>query len=294
MWQDKPRMTFITWMVFISLFTVGCATSNRISTESESQATADLVVRNGAIYTVDEAKTWAEAVAVKDERIVFVGSNQDVTSYITDQTAIIDLDGKMVLPGFHDSHMHPLERGSSVGSTCRLTPDTPPEQFIDLFYECAPNQIGTEWVLGSGHSIHTLLESERLPIDILDEGIPDRPAVMLEQTSHSVWVNSLALQAAGIDANTPDPPGGIIDHDPDTGQLTGILFENAGNMTLDLAFARSTEMDELTYEGLLYGLEQLAKNGITSLADARAYWKRGHVEAWQRALNENTLTARAV
>ena len=102
MWQDKPRMTFITWMVLISLLTVGCGAGNRISTESESQGTADLVVRNGAIYTVDEAKTWAEAVAVKDERIVFVGSNQDVTSYITDQTAIIDLDGKMVLPGFHE------------------------------------------------------------------------------------------------------------------------------------------------------------------------------------------------
>ncbi|MGB0387200.1 MAG: amidohydrolase [Ardenticatenaceae bacterium] len=292
--MKKPRVIFMACMMLISLLGVGYGAANMGAMASESEGTADLVLRNGAIYMVDEAKTWAEAVAVQDERIVFVGSNEGVSAYIGDQTTIIDLEGKMVLPGFHDSHMHPLESGSSVATTCQLTADTPPEQYINQLRECAPNQVGTNWVLGGGHSIHTLLESERLPIDILDEAIPDRPAVMLEQTSHSVWVNSQALQAAGIDANTPDPAGGIIDHDPDTGELTGILFENAGNMTLDLAFARNAELDELAYQGLLFGLEQIALNGITSVVDARLYWQRGHLEVWQRAVNQDTLTARAV
>ena len=294
MLKNRPQRLFMGVVLLISLLTMSYAAGGRQLLAFSSQGAADLVLRNGAFYTVDEARTWAEAVAVQDERIVFVGSNEDVAAHIGNQTTVIDLEGKMVLPGFQDSHMHPLETGSVVASTCQLTPDTPPEQYIPLLRECVPNQVGTNWVMGAGHSIGMLLESTRLPVDILDEAIPDRPAVMLEQTSHSVWVNSQALEAAGIDANTPNPVGGIIDRDPNTGQATGILFENAGNMTLDLAFGRSTEMDQLTYEGLLSGLEELAINGITSVVDARAYWQRGHVEAWQRAVNENTLTTRTI
>ncbi|RKZ83964.1 MAG: amidohydrolase [Candidatus Parabeggiatoa sp. nov. 1] len=266
-------------------------------TINASTETADMILHNGAIYTVNEAQRWAESVAVKDGKILFVGSNREVVRYQGKQTRIIELEGQMVLPGFQDSHLHPLEAGSEVGTTCELWPDAPPDDFIDTFRECVPKQKGTHWVLGGGHSIYKLLESVengRFPIDILDEAIPDRPAAMLEETSHSAWVNSKALAAIGFDENTPNPPGGVIHRHPDSGELTGILFENAGNMVLDMAFARSKAMDQLTYEGLLYGLQKLAQNGITSMADARTYWQRGHLEAWQRAEREGKLTARTV
>ena len=253
-----------------------------------------MILRNGTIYTVNEAQPWAEAVAVKDDLIIFVGSNQGVDSMQGALTQVIDLNGRMVLPGLHDSHLHVLEAGSSVGGTCMLTPDTPPEQFIPLLRQCAPNQVGTNWVLGFGYTIHTLLESERLPVEILDQAIPDRPAVMLEETSHSVWVNSAALTVAGIDADTPNPPGGVISKDSITGEPDGILFDNAGNIVLDLAFSRTPELDQLNYEGLLYGLDKVAENGITSIVDARVYWTRGYHEVWQRAENEGTLTARTI
>jgi predicted amidohydrolase YtcJ len=142
-----------------------------------------------------------------------------------------------------------------------------------------------------------LLKSGQLPIDILDEAISDRPVAMLEQSSHSLWINSAAWEKAkaeyGFDENNPKVPGGLIHLNE--GKFTGILFENAGNMVLDIAFARSETMEELTYNGLLSALKTLAQNGITSIADARTYWwKRGHLDIWKRAERENQLTARTV
>ncbi|MCA9995133.1 MAG: amidohydrolase [Anaerolineales bacterium] len=255
---------------------------------------ADLVLHNGAIYTVDEAQPWAEAVAIKAGRLIFVGADEDVEPFIGEATEIMDLGGRMVLPGIHDVHLHPLEAGSSVGGTCLLPEDTDPAEMVGLLRDCAPKQIGTNWVLGWGHSITNMLESERPPIEILDEAIPDRPAVMMEQTSHSVWVNSAALAAAGMNADTPNPPGGLILKDPETGEPNGILMENAGDMLFDLALAPTPELEELHYDGLLYALEQLAENGITSISDARTYWGRNYHKVWQRAEQEETLTVRAV
>jgi predicted amidohydrolase YtcJ len=262
------------------------------NSESQDPDPADLILAYGRIYTGNANQPWAEAAAVRNGEIVFVGSSEAVRVYEGPDTRSLDLDRKLVLPGMQDSHAHILEAGSPVAGTCILDPDTAPEQFVQRLKRCAPKQIGTDWVLGWGHSLHALLESDRLPIDILDEAIPDRPAIMMEETSHSVWVNSAALEAAGIDDDSPDPPAGIYDRDPDTGELTGILYENAGNMMFDLALAPSPELDELNYEGLLYGLEEAAKNGITSVADARAYWDRGHIETWKRADREEALTAR--
>jgi len=273
------------WIITLALiiFSASCASSNiadgegRMVQKIDQSQIADLILYSGAIYTVSENQEWAEAVAIKDGKILAVGTDDQVAEYQGASTRVMDMGGRMVMPGIHDVHMHPLESGSTVGGTCELTANTPPEEFIDLLRECAPNQIATDWVLGAGHSISALQDSERLPIAILDEAIPDQPAIMLEETSHSTWANSAAMAAAGIDKNTPDPPGGIIDRDPETGELTGILYENAGNMLFHLAFAPNAELDELNYEGLIYSLGELAANGITSVADARAYWKRNHI-----------------
>jgi hypothetical protein len=261
---------------------------------------ADLILQNGKIYTVNEAQPWAEAIAIKNGQIVFVGANSEINNYKGPQTTLIELGGRMVLPGFHDSHLHPLEAGSEVGTTCDIMGITHPNQIIKTLQACAPNQIGTDWILGGGHAIGTLfelLDNGQLPINILDEAIPDKPVALLEETSHSLWINSIAwaqaVTAYGFDDNTSEVPGGIIYRD-EKGDFTGILFENTGNMVLDLAFTRSESMDQLTYEGLLYGLKILAQNGITSITDARTYWKRGHLEAWQKAKREGQLTTRAV
>lgn len=295
--KNKNRILIL---MFFILTLVNACNSNAVPTTEDVNETeeagvlADLVFINGAIYTVNSERPWAEAVAVKDKKIFFVGSTEEAELYIGDQTQLIDLAGKMMLPGLHDVHTHPLEAGSSVAGTCILPVDTDPEEMVDLIKECAPNQIGTDWVLGWGHSIDELLNSERSPVEILDEAIPDRPAIMMEQTSHSVWVNSMALATAGIDENSPNPPGGIILKDPETGKPNGILMESAGDILFEMALAPTPELEQLHYDGLLYGLEQLAKNGITSVVDARVYWGRNYHKVWLRAEQEGKLTARTI
>ncbi len=259
---------------------------------------ADVVLLNGAVYTVNSAQPWATALALRSGEITFVGIDIDAQAHVGPSTQVIDLDGKMVLPGFHDSHVHLLEAHHEALGTCLLNSGISPEAQITVIQNCAPHQVGTDWVLGFGHSIYDLLDhidfGGRLPIDILDDAVPNRPAVMMEELSHSVWANSAALAAAGIDASTPDPVGGVIGRDPSTGEPNGILFEAAGEILMDMALAPNAVLEELNYEGLLAGLDLVRRHGITSVVDARAYWKRGYVEAWQRAQEEDALTARSI
>ncbi|MEM7344018.1 MAG: amidohydrolase [Chloroflexota bacterium] len=267
------------------------------SIAEETGFEADVVFLNGAIYTVDLDQPWAEAVAIQDDILTYVGSDAGVEDFIGDDTIIIDLDGKMMLPGIHDVHVHPIEAGSDATATCLLSASDSLESQVSRIQECASTPTNIDWVLGWGHSIEMALEAlegDRLPIDILDEAIPDRPAIMVEQTSHSSWVNSEALAVMGFDKDSPNPPGGVILKDPYSGEPTGILLENAGDMMLHTALASTPELDELNYEGLLYSLEKLGQNGITSISDARIYWQRNYHETWLRAEREELLTVRAV
>ncbi len=259
---------------------------------------ADFILLDGAVYTVATAQPWAEAVAVRDGQIIFVGSSADAQTYAGAATQIVDLDGQMVLPGFHDSHIHLLEANHQALGTCQLQAGISPEAQIPVIQACAPSQVGTDWVLGYGHSIYDLLDhldaGGRAPVEILDDAVPDGPAVIMEELSHSVWANSAALAAAGIDATTPDPTGGVIGRDQDTGEPNGILFEAAGEQLMELALVPNPLLEELNYEALLAGLDLIRRHGITSVVDGRAYWQRGYAEAWQQVHAEGLLSARSI
>lgn len=280
----------IACLLIIFLAAAGCG--------AQTGPAADLVLTHGAIYTVDASRPWVEALAVSQGVIVFVGSNADVQGFIGEDTEVIDLQGKMAMPGIHDSHLHVLEANHMAAGTCFLPPGRFLASHIARIQTCAPDQVGTDWVLGYGHSILDLLEHIDAggvpPVEILDAAVPHRPAAFLEQTSHSVWANSLALQAAGIDGTTTDPVGGIILRDADTGEPNGVLLDAAGELVMDLALAPNPELEALNYEALLAGLDLARRHGITSLVDARGHWRRGHLDAWRRARDEGTLTARAV
>ena len=254
---------------------------------------AEIVFENGLVYTVDENNPWANSIAISNGVISFVGSNDDVQSYIDENTLVVDLKGKLMLPGIHDVHLHILEASSEFGGDCILD-DSDPEEFISYFQECSSEQTDRDWLVGWGHSILSLESSQRTPLEIIDEAIPDRPAVMLEQTSHSVWANSKALKLVGFDDNSLDPVAGILGRDSETGQLNGILYENAGEIIMDLALSPTPEIAESNYRGLLSGFELLAENGITSITDAKVNLDRGFDDVWKRAESEDTLTVRAV
>lgn len=268
------------------------ATITGLAMSVPSVHAADLILTNGKVYTVDSQRPWAEAIAIKEGLIEYVGHNEDALNLAQTDAEIIDLQGLMVLPGIHDVHMHPLEAGNPVAGTCEMEAGTDPEEYIPRFKQCAPKQVGSDWIMGSGFYAADLLNTRRPPVEILNQGIPDQPALMIGMTSHSYWANSEALALAGVDANTPDPIGGVFVRDAVTGKPNGILLDNAGIIVDELAMKPHPELLDLTYEGLLEQLTELSRNGITSIADARVFWTRKHHQVWQRAEQENKLTAR--
>lgn len=255
---------------------------------------ADLILNNGFIYTVDASRPTAEALAIKNGRLLYVGSDGGAMRFQGPGTELIDLAGRMVMPGIHDSHVHILEAFHEA-VTCILPPGRSIPSYLPLIQACSPGP-GTNWLLGAGHSIFDMqrfIESGGSPLAILDAAVPNRPAAILEETSHSVWVNSLGLAALGIDSSTPNPQGGVILRDPSTAEPNGVLLDAAGEWAMDVALAPNPVLEQANYDALLFGLGEANRNGITSLADARCYWKRGYVEAWERARDEGTLSVRA-
>lgn len=281
-------------IILICSFAISCSVEN-VSTEANSKSRSKLFI-NGKIYTVNEKQPWAEAVFVDEKGVIkFVGKTEEAKKLTDKDAEIIDLKSKMMMPGIHDVHAHPLEAMSPFAGTCELdSKETDVENFIKVLKECKDEQPASNWVLGAGHSVSTLLESERLPIEILDEAIPDKPAVIMGETSHSIWVNSKALELAKIDKDTPNPQGGVIVKNTKTGKPNGILFDGAGDLIMDLVWLPTKEIKELNYQGLLEALKELNKNGITSVVEGRTYWKRDFQDAWFRAEKENKLTVRAV
>lgn len=226
---------------------------------------ADVVFQSGAIYTVDADRSWAEAVAIRGEEIVFVGSDADSASFVGDDTTVVDLAGKMMLPGFQDAHVHPVWSGMAYLGCPMFDVDTV-DDYVQVAADCASRDPEKHWIVGDGWNLDRFAPSGIPHKGLLDAVIPDRPAAFLSADGHSIWVNSKALEAAGIDADTSDPAGGIINRDPATGEAVGALQEQGGiNMILSQA-PQPTEEEML--EGLRYALRHLNSLGITALQDA--------------------------
>ena len=280
-------------LVILSLFFANASCKTDDNGNNPPQSSNQTVYFNGKIYTVNDSQPWAEAIIVEGNTITFVGSNVDAENQADENAEFIDLEGGVVLPGFHDVHMHPLEASSENFLFVLNEAETDAENFADDIANALAQNPDAEWLLGWGHSFYTLIDAERSPIEILDDISTTRPIAIMEQTSHSFWVNSKALELAGIDENTPNPIGGIYMKEAD-GSLNGILIDNAGNEMLDLVLAPTPERLENDYQGFKnFGLVELRKHGITSVCDARTYWKRNHQQVWQRLENEGELTVRA-
>jgi predicted amidohydrolase YtcJ len=252
---------------------------------------ADKVLKSGKVYIGNN--TFTEAIAIKGSRIIYVGTDAGVAAHIDATTCVKDLAGKLVLPGIHDVHMHPLEASSGAAGTCVLSnTETNPENFISVLQACnlQPNSNG--WKMASGHNITALMNAIREPRLILDDITTTEPLLVMERTSHSIWVNSKALQIAGITAATPNPVGGYIMRNAGGGP-NGVLLDNAGDSLIQMALASNATIDLANKTGLInFGLPEMAKNGITSISEARTYYKRNYIPIWQQIKAENKLTVR--
>ena len=253
---------------------------------------ADLVLTNGRVYTVDPSNPWVEAVVIENGTLGFVGSNEGAEDFIKADSEVIDLEGSFVMPGIHDVHMHPLEAYDGAEATCVLTDGQSASTHARKIETCAKNNPSSSWITAWGYYIEDILNLRNDPKKILDQVVSERPIAAMELTSHAIWVNSKALELAGITAQTPNPPGGVIVKNS-KGEPNGILLDNAGNMIREQITEPTPESLDLTYHGLLEGLDELARNGITSISDARVYWRKKHHEVWQRAEREGNLSVRA-
>lgn len=222
---------------------------------------ADRVFLGGGVYTSDENHSWAEAVAVSDGEIVFVGTDKDAGTFIGANTEVVNLDGKMLLPGFHDGHSH-VRYGGTAAWGCDLQNEMDLARIRGLLAACASSrEYGPdEWVIGGGWPLAAFPDGSPSAA-MLDEIFSERPAFFSDAFGHNAWVSSRALDMAGINSTTPDPPQGIIARDPVTGKPTGTLRDGAMSLVEGLL---PEATDEQRYQGLLTGLEKANAFGITA------------------------------
>jgi len=246
---------------------------------------ANLILLNASVYTVDKNRTWAQAVAIAGDQIVFVGSNEGIESYIGPETLVTDLEGKMVLPGFVDAHAHPSLAMDLVGNISLYSLDSP-EEYIKGIAEYVDGHPDVKVYRGSGWT-DALFPNLGPTREILDAIIPDRPIAIVSYDGHSMWVNSVTLERARINKDTPDPEGGRIERDPETGQPSGTLRETAFKLVESVIPDYSLEERK---KALLAYQEMAIRVGITMCHDAMLDTQS--IAAFNALAEENQLKMR--
>ena len=250
------------------------------------ETAADLVLRGGAVHTVDPARPRAEAVAVRAGRIVAVGSDREVGERIGPRTRVIELRGRTLLPGFQDAHCHPCTSGLDQ-LRCDLLAIHGAAEVYRAIAAYAAGHPDHTWIVGSGWYMADYPHGTPHRRD-LDAVVGGRPAYLENRDGHSAWVSSRALELAGIDATTPDPVGGRIERDAD-GTPTGALHESAMDLVLDLIPPATADERE---RGLLGAQRFFHSLGITAWQDASV---RPDCQAAYEALaGRGELSARVV
>src|SRR5437773_10682934 len=195
---------------------------------AQPKPTATLIITNAAVYTVDKQHPTAEAVAVIGDRIVAVGSRAEIDSWRGPETKVIDAGRKLVLPGFNDAHVHFIQGGAQLDQV-QLTDAASPEEFAKRIAAQVKKTPKGEWILG-GRWDETKWPKPELPIkDLVDPVTGNIPMFVERYDGHEALANSVAMKLAGVDAKTPDVPGGVIMRDA-SGNPTGVFKDAA--MTL--------------------------------------------------------------
>jgi predicted amidohydrolase YtcJ len=271
-------------LVLLTLAFTGCGT----------QKAADWVFEHGGVYTVDSGRSWAEALAVDDGKIVYVGDDAGARAFVGSDTRVVDLEGKMLLPAFIDSHSHPS--GALIQAVAvPLNDMSTLQEYLDAVQRFAEAHPEKEAIRGSGWS-NALFPVTGPKKEDLDAIVSDRPVQLTSGDAHSSWVNSKALEMAGITRDTPDPTGGIIERDPSTGEPSGTLRESASGLV-------SRVLPSFTMEERRKGLElyqqMAAQEGVTTvriaaigLATSVGELDSAELDAFAALEKEGKLTAR--
>ncbi|NLP84452.1 amidohydrolase family protein [Microbacterium sp. CFH 90308] len=251
---------------------------------------ADLVFTGGPVFTANTVRSRARSVAVKDGRIVAVGGDE-IGDLVGPSTEIVDVHGRMLIPGFQDAHVHPVWGGLDM-LRCDLAELATAPEYLDAIGRYVAERPAEEWILGGGWQM-SAFPGGTPTAEALDAVTGDRPAFFPNRDGHGAWVNSAALRRAGIDRHTPDPADGRIERDAD-GRPSGTLHEGA--MALVNRLLPEEPLERLT-EALLVGQRYLHSFGITAWQDAivGSYGDAGDPgPAYLAAAADGRLTARVV
>lgn len=221
---------------------------------------ADLVLVGGRIFTAEADRPFTEAVASRGERIVAVGAEAE--TMIGPETTVIDLAGALATPGFIDAHVHPATSGLDK-LRCHFDDAHDAVSAVETVAAYAAANPGLPWIIGAGWA-PSWFRGGCPSKDLLDAVVPDRPVLIPNTDGHGAWVNSRALEIAGITADTPDPEDGRIERNPD-GSPQGTLHEGAFDLVM--RFAPPDTVADFA-AGLIRGQEEMLRHGITGWQDA--------------------------
>ncbi|MFI8252504.1 amidohydrolase [Streptomyces filamentosus] len=249
---------------------------------------ADLVFTRGPVLTLDPARSRATSLAVTGDRITAVG-HDEVRELIGPGTEVVDLTGKLLLPGFQDSHIHAVGGGCELAE-CDLTESVDVTEYLERIRAYAEAHPDREWITGGGWSMESF-EGGLPTRQLLDSVVPDRPVLLSNRDHHGAWANTRALELAGLTATTPDPADGRIEREAD-GTPSGMLQEGATGLVARLVPATTPE-DRVA--GLLRAQRLLHSLGITGWQDALLGSFNGMsdpADAYRAAAGDGSLTAR--
>ncbi|MCX5998386.1 MAG: amidohydrolase [Chloroflexi bacterium] len=254
-----------------------------------SNPSADLILDNAAVTTLDPTNPRARAVAVRGSRILCAGSREDARAFTGAKTQVIDCEGKAVVPGFIDAHCHPLALAAR-----RLSIDCSPasvRSIADIRKEIRRRAQGTpegQWLMAAGYNEFYLLEKRHPNRWDLDRAAPNHPVRLSHRSGHACVPNSLAMERLHISSETAEPPGGLVDRDVESGEPNGLVFE------MDSYIDR--QMPTLSDEDLLRGVrlanQEFLSHGITSLQDASWHDSLGRLQVLRRLKEQDRLLPR--
>ncbi|GLI98477.1 amidohydrolase [Sphingobium sp. BS19] len=243
---------------------------------------------NGRIYTVDASRPWVDAIFVQDGKIADIGTSVDILAAAGSDCAVVDLAGRMIMPGIHDAHGHILLAGLKHRYECRLPADALGRDYGERLCDCIACSRGklSGWVIG-GDFNPTLSAPGEVDRKYLDEKFPDTPVYLHDYSLHHGLANSKALELAGITADTPDPFGGRIVRRAGSNEPTGELVERA---TWQLFNAMPSPEPDVHQAALRWALETASRFGVTGIQEASA--SRPELEMLQKIDQEQGLTLR--
>ena len=254
--------------------------------QPHASAPADVVLLRGKILTVDAKDSVAEALAIRDSKIVAVGSGSEIAKHIGPGTTVIDLHGRAATPGLIDSHNHFADGGVNELYDVNLSTAARIDEIVSKVRERAATLKPGEWLLGDGWDEGKLAELRYIYASDLDAVSPNNPVWLTHTTGHYGVANSYAMHLAHLTAETKNPPAGTIDRDPQ-GNPTGVLKESAMDLVTDLIPPTTPERER---NAVLHMTEEFHREGMTALKDPDIFPL--HWDAYEQLLKEGKLGVR--